>query len=242
MCAARAAPWPPCVRRPAGPRRGRASRRAVRRSYRTPARPIRATRERRYRRAARASATRATSRSHVAAVVDRGTGTERPRRRPGRAFVELTRLDSLAGTFRAGHGAVLHANFHAHMRSGSTRNDGFRRVHGTRAVVTRVTTRTSTHRHRTTAPHRSPHTAIPHRHGRTHVHPQDDSDTRILDVLCYAMYYDGRGGSFGLPELGSRRSRLAARAACALAAGRVRAVPTGLGSPEDVSMPDHNSP
>ena len=100
----------------------------------------RATRERRYRRAARARATRATSRSHVA-VVDRGTGTERPRRRPGRAFVELTRLDSLAGIPGGAHGAMLHANFHAHMRSGSTRNDGFRRVHGTRAVVTRASPR-----------------------------------------------------------------------------------------------------
>ena len=88
------------------------------------------------------------------------------------------------------------------------------RTRNTRRRDAGVTTRTGTARR-----HHTPHTAIPHRHGRTHVHPQDDSDTRILDVLCYAMYYDGRGGSFGLPELGSRRSRLAARAACALARG-----------------------
>lgn len=175
----------------------------------------RATRERRYRRAARARATRATSRSHVA-VVDRGTGTERPRRRPGRAFVNLTRLDPVRSR-HSGRGAWGHAPCEfpcPHAVRVDTQRRFPPRTRNTRRRDAGVTTRTGTARR-----HHTPHTAIPHRHGRTHVHPQDDSDTRILDVLCYAVYYDGRGGSFGLPELGSRRSRLAARAACALARG-----------------------
>ena len=191
--------------------------RAVRRSC-TPARPCRATRERRYRRAARARATRATSRSHVA-VVDRGAGTERPRRRPGRAFVNVkTRLDPLGAGIPGGAWGHAPCEFPCpHAVRVDTQRRFPPRTRNTRRRDAGVTTRTGTARR-----HGAPYTAhgtIPHRHGRTHVHPQDDSDTRILDVLCYAMYYDGRGGSFGLPELGSRRSRLAARAACALARG-----------------------
>ena len=160
--------------------------RAVRRSYRTPARPIRATRERRYRRAARASATRATSRSHVA-VVDRGTGTERPRRRPGRAFVELTRLDPVRSRHSripgGAHGAMLQPPCEfpcPHAVRVDTQRRFPPRTRNTRRRDAGVTTRTGTARRH----HTAPHTAIPHRHGRVRTYIRKMTRTR-----GYWMYY-----------------------------------------------------
>ena len=128
---------------------------------RTPARPCRATRERRYRRAARARATRATSRSHVA-VVDRGAGTERPRRRPGRAFVNVkTRLDPLGAGIPGGAWGHAPCEFPCpHAVRVDTQRRFPPRTRNTRRRDAGVTTRTGTARRHGTI-HRTRHDTAP---------------------------------------------------------------------------------
>lgn len=148
---------------------------------RTPARPCRATRERRYRRAARARATRATSRSHVA-VVDRGAGTERPRRRPGRAFVNVkTRLDPLGAGIPGGAWGHAPCEFPCpHAVRVDTQRRFPPRTRNTRRRDAGVTTRTGTAR----------------RHGTIHRTRQYRTDMAVRTYIRkmtrtrgYWMYY-----------------------------------------------------